>query len=127
MAFREPRQPIRKKPRRQAKRRARLLKLPAVRRWSATGVDKRIDVLSVATQAPIAVFDLEEMELAYAPQFGLAKDPVNMVGFVASGMLRGEHPQMDVESLPARGSFILDVRTPTEFRPEGSLARRTSR
>ena len=47
------------------------------------GVDKRIDVLAVAIQAGMTVFDLEEMELAYAPQYGSAKDPINMAGFVA--------------------------------------------
>ena len=65
------------------------------------GVDKRIDVLAVAIQAGMTVFDLEEMELAYAPQYGSAKDPINMAGFVAGGMLRGEHPQVDVEAVLA--------------------------
>ena len=59
------------------------------------GVDKRIDVLAVAIQARMTVFDLEEMELAYSPQYGSAKDPVNMAGFVAAGLLRGDHPQID--------------------------------
>jgi NADPH-dependent 2,4-dienoyl-CoA reductase/sulfur reductase-like enzyme/rhodanese-related sulfurtransferase len=84
------------------------------------GVDKRIDVLSVAIQARMTVFDLEEMELAYAPQYGSAKDPINMAGFVAAGLLRGDHPQVDVESVltspqdkPA--PFLLDVRTAEEF------------
>src|SRR4029078_6374889 len=53
------------------------------------GVDKRIDVLAVAIQAGMTVFDLEQMELAYAPQFGSAKDTINMAGFVAGGRLRG--------------------------------------
>jgi NADPH-dependent 2,4-dienoyl-CoA reductase/sulfur reductase-like enzyme/rhodanese-related sulfurtransferase len=81
------------------------------------GVDKRIDVLAVAIQAGMTVFDLEEMELAYAPQYGSAKDPVNMAGFVAGGLLRGDHPQLDMESVVrgAAGYFVLDVRTPQEF------------
>ncbi|MCE9591289.1 MAG: FAD-dependent oxidoreductase [Planctomycetes bacterium] len=83
------------------------------------GVDKRIDVLAVAIQAGMTVFDLEEMELAYAPQFGSAKDPVNMAGFVAAGLLRGEHPQLDVDTCLAAPvadqPFLLDVRTPQEF------------
>ncbi len=83
------------------------------------GVDKRIDVLAVAIQAGLTVFDLEEMELAYSPQFGSAKDPVNMAGFVASGLLRGEHPQINAEALPKLGhenrAFLLDVRTNEEF------------
>lgn len=84
-----------------------------------TGVDKRIDVLAVAIQAGMTVFDLEEMELAYAPQYGSAKDPINMAGFVAGGLLRGEHPQLDVEAVLAAPAgekpFLLDVRTPQEF------------
>ncbi len=83
------------------------------------GVDKRIDVLAVAIQAGMTVFDLEEMELAYAPQYGSAKDPINMAGFVAGGLLRGDHPQVDVEALLAAPApeqdFLLDVRTPREF------------
>jgi NADPH-dependent 2,4-dienoyl-CoA reductase/sulfur reductase-like enzyme/rhodanese-related sulfurtransferase len=81
------------------------------------GVDKRIDVLAVAIQARLTVFDLEEMELAYAPQFGSAKDPVNMAGFVAAGLLRGDHPQITVEELAEdRGQrLLLDVRTQAEF------------
>ena len=83
------------------------------------GVDKRIDVLAVAIQAGMTVFDLEEMELAYAPQYGSAKDPINMAGFVAGGLLRGDHPQVDVESVLATPiadrPFLLDVRTPQEF------------
>jgi hypothetical protein len=65
------------------------------------GVDKRIDVLAVAIQAGMTVFDLEEVELAYAPQYGSAKDPVNMAGFVAAGLLRGDHPQTSPEELLA--------------------------
>ena len=83
------------------------------------GVDKRIDVLAVAIQAGMTVFDLEEMELAYAPQYGSAKDPINMAGFVAGGLLRGDHPQVDVEAVlaapAAERPFLLDVRTPQEF------------
>ena len=87
------------------------------------GVDKRIDVLAVAIQAGMTVFDLEEMELAYAPQYGSAKDPVNMAGFVAAGLLRGDHPQWDVQSLAAKPDpaaqdgrpLLVDVRMPSEF------------
>ena len=79
-------------------------------------MDKRIDVLAVAIQAEMTVFDLEEMELAYSPQYGSAKDPINMAGFVAAGMLRGDHPQMSVEeALGPEAPFLLDVRTPREF------------
>lgn len=83
------------------------------------GVDKRIDVLAVSLQAGMTVYDLEELELAYAPQYGSAKDPINMAGFVASGLLRGDHPQVDVEAVLAAPAeqqpYLVDVRTPTEF------------
>jgi NADPH-dependent 2,4-dienoyl-CoA reductase/sulfur reductase-like enzyme/rhodanese-related sulfurtransferase len=88
------------------------------------GVDKRIDVLAVAIQAGMTVFDLEEMELAYSPQYGSAKDAVNMAGFVAAGLLRGDHPQVDVETVLAapdhERSLLLDVRTPREYQ-EGHI------
>ena len=84
-----------------------------------TGVDKRIDVLAVAIQAGMSVFDLEEMELAYSPQYGSAKDPINMAGFVAGGLLRGDHPQVDVEAVlaapPGARPFLVDVRTSQEY------------
>ncbi|MBB3204455.1 NADPH-dependent 2,4-dienoyl-CoA reductase/sulfur reductase-like enzyme/rhodanese-related sulfurtransferase [Rhodopirellula rubra] len=87
------------------------------------GVDKRIDVIAMAIQAEMTVYDLEEAELCYAPQFGSAKDPVNMAGFVAAGVLRGDQPVvhaadvLDVATaIPADESvFLLDVRTPSEF------------
>ena len=68
----------------------------------------------------MTAFDLEELELAYSPQYGSAKDPVNMLGFVAAGMLRGDHPQTTIEQLSANGvgqvrPLLLDVRTSEEF------------
>jgi NADPH-dependent 2,4-dienoyl-CoA reductase/sulfur reductase-like enzyme/rhodanese-related sulfurtransferase len=94
-------------------------KLLGAQAVGGAGADKRIDVLAVAIQAGMTVFDLEEMELAYAPQYGSAKDPINMAGFVAGGMLRGEHPQLDVEAVLAapadRRPLVLDVRTSQEF------------
>jgi len=83
------------------------------------GVDKRIDVLAVAIQAGMTVYDLEEMELSYAPQYGSAKDPINMAGFVAAGWQRGDHPQVDIETVLSAPEherpFVLDVRTAQEF------------
>lgn len=94
-------------------------KLLGAQAVGGAGVDKRIDVLAVAIQAGLTVFDLEEMELAYSPQFGSAKDPINMAGFVASGLLRGDHPQTDIEAFintpPSQRAFLLDVRTAKEF------------
>lgn len=83
------------------------------------GVDKRIDVIAMAIHAGMTVYDLEEVELCYAPQYGSAKDPVNMAGFVASGVLRGHHPVAHAHDLSPledpRDWFVLDVRTPGEF------------
>jgi rhodanese-related sulfurtransferase len=83
------------------------------------GVDKRIDVLAIALQAGMTVFDLEEAELAYSPQYGSAKDPINMLGFVAAGVLQGDHPQVCWEEVAAPATngrpLLLDVRTPAEF------------
>jgi NADPH-dependent 2,4-dienoyl-CoA reductase/sulfur reductase-like enzyme/rhodanese-related sulfurtransferase len=79
------------------------------------GVDKRIDVLAVAIQAGMTVFDVEEMELAYSPQYGAAKDPVNMAGFVAAGLIRDDHPQIDIEYVLEQQPFLLDVRTREEY------------
>ncbi len=87
------------------------------------GVEKRIDVLAMAIQARMTVFDLEEAELCYAPQYGSAKDPVNMAGFVAAAVLRGDHPVVHADQVAARvaeGALLLDVRTPAEF-AEGHL------
>ncbi|WP_165221269.1 FAD-dependent oxidoreductase [Aquisphaera insulae] len=82
------------------------------------GVDNRINALAMAIQAGLTVFDLEESELAYAPQFGSAKDPVNMAGFVASNVLRGLVRQVHAEDLGAGDlavASIVDVRTPKEY------------
>ncbi len=83
----------------------------------AEGVDTRIDILAIALQAGMTVFDLEEVELAYCPQYGSAKDAINMAGFVASNVLRGDCPQVYAEDLAATtpAPFLLDVRTPAEF------------
>lgn len=82
------------------------------------GVDKRMDVLATAIRLGAKVTDLTQLELCYAPPFGSAKDPVNMVGFVAENVISGKVKQFfwhDVQSLPHDGSVtLLDVRTKTE-------------
>jgi rhodanese-related sulfurtransferase len=78
------------------------------------GVDKRIDVLAMAIQARMTVYDLEKAELVYAPQFSAAKDPVNMAGFVAANYLRGDVDVVHVDQLSSE-TVLLDVRTPGEF------------
>lgn len=80
-----------------------------------TGVARRIDVIATAIQMNATVFDLEEAELCYAPQYGAAKDPVNLAGMIAANVLRGDlelAPWKEVESV---GAFVLDVREPHEF------------
>jgi rhodanese-related sulfurtransferase len=79
------------------------------------GVEKRIDVISMAIQKGATVFDLEEAELCYAPQFGGAKDPVNFAGMVAANVLRGDAPVVHWDEIPGRPATVLDARTPAEF------------
>ncbi|MBK8791789.1 MAG: FAD-dependent oxidoreductase [Holophaga sp.] len=81
------------------------------------GVDKRMDVLAVALRAGLTVFDLEELELCYAPPFGSAKDAVNMAGFVASNLLRGDVAHWEPEELASlrEDQVLVDVRTQAEF------------
>jgi NADPH-dependent 2,4-dienoyl-CoA reductase/sulfur reductase-like enzyme/rhodanese-related sulfurtransferase len=76
-------------------------------------VDKRISVLAMALQMGATVYDLEETELCYAPQFGSAKDPVNFAGMVAADVLRGDMPISHWDS--AEKGFLLDVREPVEL------------
>ncbi|HWX22115.1 MAG TPA: FAD-dependent oxidoreductase [Candidatus Binatia bacterium] len=79
------------------------------------GVDKRIDVIAMAIQKEGTVFDLEEAELCYAPQFGSAKDPVNLAGMAAANILRGDAPIADWQTLGRNGFLLLDVRDVDEF------------
>lgn len=82
------------------------------------GVDKRMDVIATAIRFGAKITDLTTLELCYAPPFGSAKDPVNMLGFVAENIVSGKLKQFfwhDVENLPRDGSvFLLDTRTPFE-------------
>ncbi len=81
------------------------------------GVDKRLDVFATAIRAGLTVQDLESLELAYAPPYGSAKDPVNMAGFVGSNLLRGDVRFWYSEEFPAgtADSVIVDVRGPQEY------------
>jgi NADPH-dependent 2,4-dienoyl-CoA reductase/sulfur reductase-like enzyme/rhodanese-related sulfurtransferase len=79
------------------------------------GVEKRIDVISMAIQKDATVFDLEEAEMCYAPQFGSAKDPVNMAGMVAANVIRGDSPVIHWSETDSSHYFILDVREPGEY------------
>jgi NADPH-dependent 2,4-dienoyl-CoA reductase/sulfur reductase-like enzyme/rhodanese-related sulfurtransferase len=82
------------------------------------GVDKRIDVVATAIHAGMTVYDLEHLELAYAPPYGSAKDPVNMAGFVASNLLRGDLLQWYADDYPQvlENGTVIDVRPAAAFR-----------
>ena len=84
------------------------------------GVDKRIDVLATAIRAGMTAADLTELDLAYAPPYSSAKDPVNMAGYTIENLLTGKVRQFrlaDLEALPRDGSVTLvDARTPGEYR-----------
>jgi NADPH-dependent 2,4-dienoyl-CoA reductase/sulfur reductase-like enzyme/rhodanese-related sulfurtransferase len=88
-------------------------KILGVQAVGRAGVDKRIDVFAVAMRAGLTVFDLEDLELCYAPPYGSAKDAVNMAGFVASNVLRGDADLWEPEELASAGEdqVLLDVRT----------------
>jgi NADPH-dependent 2,4-dienoyl-CoA reductase/sulfur reductase-like enzyme/rhodanese-related sulfurtransferase len=79
-------------------------------------VDKRISALAVALQMRATIYDLEEVEMCYAPQFGSAKDPVNFAGMIAADVLRGDMPLSHWGT--AKGGFLLDVRDPEELAVE---------
>jgi len=84
------------------------------------GVERRIDVISFAIQKGSTVFDLEEAELCYAPQFGMAKDPVNLAGMVAANFFRGDVRLAKWAELPNCGALLVDVREEEEFK-RGSI------
>ena len=82
------------------------------------GVERRVDVIAMAIQAGGTVFDLEEADLCYAPQYGAAKDPVNLCGMVAANVVRGDVELASWTGLDHQpvGCLLLDVRDPAEFR-----------
>lgn len=92
------------------------------------GVDKRIDVLATALYSNLTVEDLENLDLAYAPPYSSAKDPVIIAGFVAANILRGEIELASPEKIKRAvnkvandGWQIVDVRTPKEYQKEGCI------
>lgn len=83
------------------------------------GVDKRIDVIATAIRGNLTIYDLQEIEVAYAPPYNAAKDPVNILGYVAENMLNDDvrlvnYDELD-EYLAAENGILIDVRTKTEF------------
>ena len=87
------------------------------------GVDKRIDVIATAIRGEISAPELADLELAYAPPFGSAKDPVNMLGYIAENLLSGlvkTAQWNEVDQYLNLGYQVVDVRTATEF-ADGTL------
>jgi NADPH-dependent 2,4-dienoyl-CoA reductase/sulfur reductase-like enzyme/rhodanese-related sulfurtransferase len=88
------------------------------------GVDKRIDVLATAIHGAMTVYDLEELELAYAPPYSSAKDPINIAGFVATNMLKGDIETINWDDLGAVDSnetILIDLRNSDELDTAGVI------
>ncbi|MBS3755452.1 MAG: FAD-dependent oxidoreductase [Desulfobacterales bacterium] len=88
------------------------------------GVDKRIDVLATAIYAGLSVFDLEELDLCYAPPYGSAKDPVNMAGYVGANLIKGDLEKINwdaVAGLDPERTVLLDVRSRIELKTSGTI------
>ena len=82
------------------------------------GIDKRIDILATAIKGKLTIFDLPELEFTYAPPFGAAKDPVNLIGYAAMNLAEGLSESVQwhqVQEEVAKGCVILDVRTDAEY------------
>ena len=79
------------------------------------GVDRRIDVIAMAIQMKATVFDLEEAELCYAPQYGAAKDPVNVIGMIAANEMRGDLEITHWDQMGKGDAVVLDVRCKDEI------------
>lgn len=82
------------------------------------GVARRVDAIAMAIRHGATVFDLEEAEMCYAPQFGSAKDPVNLAGMVAANVLRGDCPVVHWEEVEQSPAAVLDVRSVLEYDTE---------
>ncbi|PFR27118.1 CoA-disulfide reductase [Bacillus cereus] len=83
------------------------------------GVDKRIDVIATAMKAHLKVMDLPDLELAYAPPYSSAKDPVNMVGYAASNIIEGLVDTVqwhEIDQIVKNGGYLIDVREPNELK-----------
>ena len=77
------------------------------------GVDKRIDVLATSIRGEMTVYDLQYLDLAYSPPYGSGKDPINMIGFIATNVLENLVKIAHWDSLK-EGDILLDVRSPLE-------------
>jgi len=89
------------------------------------GVDKRIDVIATAIHGSMTVYDLEELELAYAPPYSSAKDPVNIAGFVAANILKGDVRNInwnELFDLDADADVLIDLRNSDELKEAGDIS-----
>jgi NADPH-dependent 2,4-dienoyl-CoA reductase/sulfur reductase-like enzyme/rhodanese-related sulfurtransferase len=93
-------------------------KILGVQGFGQEGVVRRVDVIAMAMQMHATVYDLEDSELCYAPQFGAAKDPVNMAGMIAANHLRGDLPLAQWQNLKASEHQVVDVRSNAEYAQE---------
>ena len=87
------------------------------------GTEKRIDVIATAIKSKLKVTELSDLELAYAPPFSSAKDPVNILGYIAENIIDGHYKVVypsQIEEFIKQNAFFLDVRTPEEF-ADGSI------
>ncbi|MBN2418479.1 MAG: FAD-dependent oxidoreductase [Deltaproteobacteria bacterium] len=88
------------------------------------GVDKRIDVIATAIRGSMTVYDLEELELAYAPPFSSAKDPVNIAGFVAANILKGDLQTVNwnaIKDIDPENETLIDLRDKNELDESGII------
>jgi len=88
------------------------------------GVDKRIDVIATAIHGSMTVYSLEELELAYAPPYSSAKDPVNIAGFVAANILKGDVKNInwnEMIDIDPEINILIDLRNPDELKEAGKI------
>ncbi len=95
-------------------------KILGAQAFGKQGVDKRIDVISTAIHAGLTVEDLTELDLAYAPPYSSANDPINLISFVALNSMTGFSPTISpkkaIENILNNNVLLIDVRTPDEFK-----------
>lgn len=94
------------------------LKILGAQAVGQEGTEKRIDVIASVMKMGGTIYDLQDMELSYAPPFSAAKDPVNILGYIAQNIDEGVYKTVEwdeIDDIIAKGGYLLDVRTPVEF------------
>ncbi|MEG0377615.1 MAG: rhodanese-like domain-containing protein, partial [Eubacterium sp.] len=94
------------------------LKILGAQAVGQEGTEKRIDVIATVMKLGGTIYDLQDMELSYAPPFSAAKDPVNILGYIAQNIDQGVYKTVEwdeIDDIVAGGGTLLDVRTPIEF------------